>query len=109
MAEEVNKGNFAMINAVIDEYMTSDFIDHSSQVRGRENSKQEYAKILKKYPNLHMTINDIIAEDDKVWFLERSTGTSSSGKKMDETSLNILRIVNGKAVEGWGWYLQKTA
>jgi ketosteroid isomerase-like protein len=58
---------------------------------------------------LHMTIEDIIAEGDKVWYLEKDTGTDSSGKKMDATSLNILRIVDGKAVEGWGGYLQKTA
>jgi hypothetical protein len=64
--------------------------------------------VLKDYPDLHMTIEDIIAEGDKVWFIEKTTGTASSGKKMDATSLNIVRIVNGKAVEGWGGYLQKT-
>jgi predicted SnoaL-like aldol condensation-catalyzing enzyme len=63
---------------------------------------------LKEYPNIHRTIEDIIAEGDKVWWLEKVTGTDSSGKKMDVTALTIVRIVNGKAVEGWGGYLQKT-
>jgi len=104
MVEEVNKRNLA----VIDEFMALDFVDHTSQIRGRENVKQEYAKVLKDYPDLHMAIEDIIAEGDKVWFLEKVTGTASSGKKMDATALTILRIANGKFVEGWGGYLHKT-
>ena len=105
MVEASNKKDLA----VIDEFMTLDFVDHTSQVRGRENVKQGYVMVLKDYPDLHRTIEDIIAEGDKVWFLEKVTGTASSGKKMDATALNILRIVNGKAVEGWGGYIQQTA
>jgi predicted SnoaL-like aldol condensation-catalyzing enzyme len=108
MVREVNKRDLAVIDAVLDEFMAPDFVDHTSQVLGREKAKQEFAKWLKDYPDLHMTIEDIIAEGDKVWYLEKDTGTDSSGKKMDATSLNILRIVDGKAVEGWGGYLQKT-
>lgn len=108
MVEASNKKDLAVIDAVLDEFMALDFVDHSSQVRGRENVKQEYAMVLKNYSDLHRTIEDIIAEGDKVWFLEKVTGTASSGKKMDATALNILRIVNGKAVEGWGGYIQKT-
>ena len=108
MVEASNKRNLAVIDEFIDEFMALDFIDHTSQVRGRENAKQGYAMVLKEYPDFHRTIEDIIAEGDKVWFLERVTGTASSGKKMDATALTILRIVNGKAVEGWGGYIQKT-
>jgi len=108
MVEASNKKDLAVINEFIDEFMALDFVDHTSQVRGRENAKKEYAKVLKDYPDFHRTIEDIIAEGDKVWFLEKVTGTASSGKKMDATALTILRIVNGKAVEGWGGYIQKT-
>ena len=116
--EEVNKRNLA----VLDEFMALDLVDHDRKVRGREtdfnHGKQAIAKILQDYPDLHTTIEDIIAEGDKVWFLEKDTGLSisqdtglldSSGKKMDVTSLFILRIVNGKFVESWGpLLLQKT-
>jgi predicted SnoaL-like aldol condensation-catalyzing enzyme len=108
MVEASNKRDLAVINEFIDEFMALDFVDHSSEVRGRENAKQGYAMVLKEYPDFHRTIEDIIAEGDKVWFLEKVTGTTSSGKKMDATALTILRIVNGKFVEGWGGYLQKT-
>jgi len=109
MVEAFNKKDLAVIDEFVDEFMALDFVDHSSQVQGRENVKQGYTMVLKDFPDLHRTIEDIIAEGDKVWFLEKVTGTASSGKKMDATSLTILRIVNGKAVEGWGGYIQKTA
>ena len=118
MVEEVNKRNLA----VLDEFIALDLVDHDRKVRGREtdfnHAKQAIAKILQDYPDFHTTIEDIIAEGDKVWYLEKDTGLSisqdtglldSSGKKMDVTALTILRIVNGKFVESWGpFLLQKT-
>ena len=108
MVEASNKKDRAVIDAMLDEYMALDFVDHHSQVQGRENVKKAYAKSLKDYTDLHRTIEDIIAEGDKVWYLEKIMGTDSSGKKIDSTALTIIRIVNGKAVEGWGGYIQKT-
>jgi len=111
MLEAINKRNLAVFNEFIDEFIAIDFVDRSSQgeVQGREHVKQAYAMVLKDYPDLLETIEDIIAEGDKVWFLAKVTGTDSSGKKMDATALYILRIVNGKFVESWGpLLLQKT-
>jgi predicted ester cyclase len=101
--EEVNKRNLT----VIDEFMASDFVDHTNQVRGRENVKQGYTMIFKDFPDFHRTIEDITAEGDKVWTLFKVTGTAPSGDKMDATSITIHRIVNGKVVEGWGGVIQK--
>jgi predicted ester cyclase len=108
MIEAFNKKDLAMIDEFVEKFMAIDFVDHSSEVKGRENAKKGYKMVLKEFPNLHRTIEDIIAEGDKVWFLERITGTASSGKTMDATAITIIRMVNGKAVEGWGGYLQKT-
>ncbi len=110
MIEATNKKDLAVINEFIDEFVALDFVDRSSQgeVQGREHWKQVYAMLLKDYPDFHTTIEDIIAEGDKVWYLEKDTGTDSSGKKLDATALAIFRIVNGKFVEGWMFFLQKT-
>jgi hypothetical protein len=43
---------------VLDEFIALDFVDHTSQVRGRENAKHELIKWLKNYPDLHMTIEE---------------------------------------------------
>ena len=108
MVEASNTKDLTVIDAVLDELMAPDFVDHHSQVQGRDNVKQAYKMMLKEYPDIHRTIEDIIAEGDKVWYLEKVRGTTSSGEKMDVTALTIMRIVNGKAVEGWGGYVQKT-
>ena len=107
MVEAFNQKDLAMLDAMLDEFMAVDFVDHHSQVHGRDNVKQAYTVMLKEYPDIQRTIEDIIAEGDKVWFLEKVTGTNTSGKTMDVTALTIVRIVNGKAVEGWGGYLQQ--
>ena len=111
MFEAGNKRNLAVFNEFVDQFMAVDFVDRSSQgeVQGREHVKQALLMVLKEYPDLHMTIEDIIAEGDKVWYLTKATGTDSSGKKMDAIALYIFRIVNGKFVESWGpLLLQKT-
>ena len=104
MVEASNKKDLAVFNEFVDQFMAVDVVDHTSQgeVQGREHVKQALPMVLKEYPDLHMTIEDIIAEGDKVWYLAKVTGTDSSGKKMDATALFILRIVNGKFVESWG-------
>jgi len=86
---------------VIDEFIAPDYVDHTNQLRGRENVKKFYTKAFKDFPDFHRTIEDIIAEGDKVWIRYRFTGTAPSGRKIELTTVSILRIVNGKVVEGW--------
>src|SRR3989337_238306 len=95
--EAMNKGDLT----VLDEFMTLDYVDHTNQLRGREGVKQFYTRAFKAFPDFHRTIEDIIAEGDKVWVLVKFTGTASSGKKIELTTVSILRIVDGKYVEGW--------
>jgi len=103
MVEAVNKRDLA----VLDELMALDYVDHTNQERGLENVKQFYTMVFKDFPDFHRTIEDIIAGGDKVWARFKTTGTASTGKKMELTSINILRIVNGKVAEGWGGPIQK--
>jgi len=63
---------------------------------------------LKVFPDWHETIEDIIAEGDKVWVLLTATGTHTgeflglapTGKKITLMTIDIYRIANGKLV--WG-------
>ena len=87
--------------SVIDEFMTADYVDHTNQLRGLEDVKRFYTGAFKDIPDFHREIEDIIAEGDKVWARFRITGTLSSGKKVEMTTVSMLRIVDGKAVEGW--------
>ena len=100
----VRKANEALNRrdlTVLDEFMASDYVDHTNQLQGREDVKQLYIRTFKDLPDFHRAIEDIIAEGDKVWVRFRITGTTSSGEKIELSTVSILRIVNGKAAEGW--------
>jgi predicted SnoaL-like aldol condensation-catalyzing enzyme len=109
MSSEKNKANIRKVNealnkkdlTVIDEFMAPDYVDHTNQLRGREDVKQFYTRAFKDLPDFHRTVEDIIAEGDKVWVRFKITGTAPSGKKIELTTVSILRIANGKATEGW--------
>jgi len=105
--EEWNKRNLA----ALDELLAADYFDPSLQVRGLEAYKQLLTMFLKGFPDWHETIEDIIAEGDKVWVRIKVTGTHTgeleflgstfapTGKKSTETGVLIWRIVDGKIVE----------
>jgi hypothetical protein len=51
MIEASNTKDRAVIDAVLDEFMALDFVDHHSQIRGRENVKKAYSTSLENYPD----------------------------------------------------------
>jgi len=105
MVEAFNKQNLALLC----DFIAPDFVDHTRQLRGLETVKQFVTMLYKNFPDIYATIEDIIAEGDKVWILEKCTmthtveyrGIAPTGKKITETLVEIYRIVDGKAVEMW--------
>ena len=108
--EAINKHNLDML----DELMTPDYVDRPLKLHGREANKQAFAINLKGFPDWHETIEDLVAEGDKVWLRFKATGTHTgelggvlsptevlapTGKKITITGVVIYRIVNGKMVE----------
>jgi len=91
----------------IDEFVAPDYVDHTNKV-DREGLKQLFNMAFKAFPDWHETIEDIIAEGDKVWIRVTATGTHTgewmgiapTGKKVKSEMVDIYRIVNGKHVEG---------
>jgi steroid delta-isomerase-like uncharacterized protein len=108
--EEVeNQGNLALV----DELFATDFADVYNTaapfpVRGREGIKQ-LATALRNMMDLHITIEDLVAEGDKVVarFSSRSThkhefmGVAPTGKQFTGAGVEIFRIANGKIIERW--------
>ena len=45
--------------AVIDEFIAPDYVDHTNQLRGRENVRRFYTMVFKDFPDFHRTIEDI--------------------------------------------------
>ena len=112
MIEAINEQNLASL----DELMTPDFVlhMHAQQMLGLKVNKQVIEDEIKAFPDLHVSIEDIIAEGDKVWvrFKETAThtgeyrGLAPTGSKLSYMVVAIWRIVDGKCVEGWIVYNQ---
>ncbi len=112
MIEGINKQDLASL----DELMAPDFVlhMHAQQMQGLEGNKQVIEDEIKAFPDLHVAIEDIIAESDKVCVRLQETATHTgeyrglapTGNKLSYTVVAIWRIVEGKIVEGWIVYDQ---
>jgi len=105
--EGLNQGN---VN-VLDELMVLNFVDHeaSTTMQGLEAFKQFVSAYLTAFPDLHFTIEDQIAEEDKTTLRYTARGTHRgdlmgippTGKQVTVTGIFITRWANGKAEESW--------
>jgi len=100
--EMFNTGNLSEVDSLF----SSEYVDHQRPpwlgVTGPEEFKQIVIGARKSLPNLHVTIEDIIAEGEIVAARLQWQSTHPVGKKIDRETLDILRFVNGQAVEHWG-------
>ncbi len=106
--EEVfNKGNVA----AIDEFCASNFVPpiQPGVTRDREGFKQFVSMLLAAFPDFHITLEDMVAEGDKVVIRGTISGThkgeligiAPTGKQATWTEIGIWRIEGGKVVESW--------
>jgi steroid delta-isomerase-like uncharacterized protein len=108
--ELFNRGNIA----VVDELMAPDFMEREllppGIPQGREGVKVLTTMFRSAFPDFKATIEDIIAEGDKVVIRMTWSGTQkgefmgipASGKRISIGVIDIIRITNGKVVEHWG-------
>ena len=106
---EVDKGN----EQIVDDLIAVDYIDHNpplpDMAPGREGVKQANALLLAAFPDVRHTIEDQIAEGDKV--VTRVTGRATfhgailgippTGKLITIEGISIHRIAAGQFVEHW--------
>jgi steroid delta-isomerase-like uncharacterized protein len=110
LVEEVwNQGNFA----VIDELVARDYLGHSTmpanETHGREGYRQFYAGLRQAFPDILFTVEDQVAEGDRVVTRWTARGTHvgefqgipPTGRHGIITGITIERIANGKVVECW--------
>ena len=107
--EVVNKGNLDEIDARI----AQDLIEHNPPPgvpSGPEGMKQSVAMFRAAFPDIHVTIHDVLAEGDKVVVRATASGTHrgelmgipATGRRIAVDEIHIVRCVDGKVVEHWG-------
>jgi steroid delta-isomerase-like uncharacterized protein len=108
-AEVVNEGNFALI----DDLVAEAFVEHEAfpgLKAGREGLRQFFMMMRTAFPDLKFETEFFVADGDKVVAYIVMSGTHkgefmgipASGKKFETRTIDIVRIVDGKAVEHWG-------
>lgn len=103
--EFVNRRNLE----VADVNFAPDFVDHGSDVPpgtppGPQGAKQYVGGALKRFPDMHVTVEDVIAEGDKVVVRNTWQGTDrNSGKKLRFGGIVIWRVAEGKLAERWAY------
>ena len=106
--EFVNRKNLA----IGDVNFASDFVDHGADVPpgtppGPAGAKQYVGNALKNFPDMKVTIEDMVAGADKVVVRNVWRCTDpSSGKKLQFGGIVIWRIAQGKIAERWA-YLER--
>jgi steroid delta-isomerase-like uncharacterized protein len=107
--EEVqNNGNFV----VYDELNDPDFVNLSAPPgvpADREGGKLYLQAFANAYPDAHITIDDMIAEGDRVVTKKTFTGTNTgefagmpaTGKRVTVQYVDIMRVRGGRIVEHW--------
>ena len=99
----------------IDHFCTADFVDHNPPPGGKgslDATKQQFLELVAAFPDLKMTVQDQIAEGHRVVnrVLVRGThkgeymGVPGSGNAVEIGGIDILRMINGKAAERWGYF-----
>jgi steroid delta-isomerase-like uncharacterized protein len=104
----VNKGDLS----VVDEIFSPDFVEHDpapGHPPTLEGVLAFVSNFRRAFPDVHVNIEDVIAEADRV--VERVTvratmtgdyaGMPASGRTAVWPQIHISRVVNGKIVEHW--------
>ena len=105
--EELNKKNLGVV-----ELFAANYVNHQAggvEIHGPEELKQFLTGLFTAFPDLRFTVEDLIAEGDKVAARWTSQGTHNgefmgiapAGKQVTVTVCDIAHWEGGKIVEDW--------
>lgn len=111
--DAVNTGDAEVISKVIDEVVDPGLVFHApvpSDVSGVQALKQVWSVLLRAFPDLHVAIEDVIAQGDKVVYRNTVTGTHqgeyrslpATGRSVTYDEIFIVRFADGRIAEIWG-------
>ena len=107
--EAVSTGKLELLDAII----APNVEDHNpapGQGSGIDGVRQAFGMSHDAFPDMHITVEDMIAEGDLVVARVTARGTNTgefagipaTGKQFAQTGIDILRVAKGKVVERWG-------
>jgi steroid delta-isomerase-like uncharacterized protein len=109
----MNTNDAEIISRTIDDLVVPDAVIRTPlplEVTGAQALKEIFTRLHSAYPDLHVAVEDLIAEGDKVVSRNVVTGTHRgeylgippTGKSVTYNEVFIFRFVNGQIAETWG-------
>ena len=101
---------------LVDEIYAPDYVGHDpampEDVRGVDGAREFYSMYTSAFPDVEITIEDQLAEEDTVATLWTGRGTHQgelmgvppSGNRVEVMGVTVGRIEGGKIVEEWDVY-----
>ena len=101
------------VDATIERFVAEDFVEHEA-IPGMDNTReaprQIFTMMRAAFPDLGISVHDMIAEGDKVVARITFTGTHSgvflgvpaTGNRVAMDGIDIMEFRDGKAVAHWG-------
>ena len=111
--DAVNSGDVEVISKTIDELVEPDVLFHApvpTGATGAQALKHVWAVLLRAFPDIHVAVEDVIAEGDKVVTRNTVTGIHQgeyrglppTGKPVTYNEIFIVRFADGRIAEMWG-------
>ncbi|MBT2502877.1 ester cyclase [Curtobacterium sp. ISL-83] len=107
--EAVNSGQLDLLDALV----APNAVDHDpapGQAAGPQGYKDFFAEMRTAFPDLHIEVEQLVADEDNVSFAYTLTGTHqgglmghpATGKTISIRGMQISRFEDGLLVERWG-------
>lgn len=111
--DAINEGDAEHLSKTIDEVVEPDVLIRTPlpvQATGAQALKEVFARLHQAFPDLHITVEDLIAEGDKVVARNTVTGTHQgeymgrppTGKSITYNEIFMVRFVGSRIAETWG-------
>ena len=111
--EAANTGSAEAVAKMIDEVVAPDARIHTPlpiEATGAQVLVEVFTRLLAAFPDLHIEVEDMIAEGDKVVCRNRVTGTHQgvymgippTGNPIAYNEIFIVRFAGGRITETWG-------
>jgi steroid delta-isomerase-like uncharacterized protein len=104
--EVINAGNLDCI----DELLDLDYVEHPEEVRGLEAFRERIGAFRRAFPDLHVTVDEVLVDGDRV--ASRTTirgthtgdlmGIPATGRTVSVLAVDLAHFRDGRAVERWG-------
>lgn len=100
--------------AVVDEICSPDLVEHQFGLSGDsakaiQQVKDAMRDVHGAVPDISFIIEDSVEKGDTIWVRVRARGTATgpffgppSGRPVDFTVFDVVRVVDGRIVEHWG-------